>query len=110
MQLDLLRRYPRLQSGQPVFALHAKSMVIDGRQLFIGTFNVDPRSANLNTEVGLFMDSARLSAELAASIERDMQPENSWRTTREFNPDSEVPFAKRAQAAFYRALPLTPVL
>lgn len=110
IQLELLRRYPRLQSGQPIFALHAKSMVIDSRYLYIGTFNVDPRSANLNTEVGLFMDSAPLAAALTASIERDMQPQNSWQTTHEFNPDREVPFAKRAHAGFYRVLPLTPVL
>jgi len=110
VQLELLRRYPRLQERQPVFALHAKSMVIDGQTLFIGTFNVDPRSANLNTEVGLFMDSEALAAQLAASIERDMRPENSWRVTREFNPDREVPLAKRLHAGLYRALPLTPVL
>jgi putative cardiolipin synthase len=110
VQLELLRRYPRLQSGQPIFALHAKSMVLDNRQLYIGTFNVDPRSAHLNTEVGLFMDSAPLAAELAASIERDMHAENSWQATRAFNPDTKVPFAKRAHAGFYRLLPLTPVL
>ena len=34
----------------PVFGLHAKSMVIDGYTTVIGTFNLDPRSANLNTE------------------------------------------------------------
>lgn len=110
VQLELLRRYPRLQSGQPVFALHAKSMVIDGTQLFIGTFNVDPRSANLNTEVGLFMHNPTLAAQLAASIERDIQPENSRQATREFNPDTEVSLAKRVHTGFYRALPLTPVL
>jgi putative cardiolipin synthase len=110
VQLELLRRYPRLQPGQPVFALHAKSMVIDQQRLFIGTFNLDPRSAHLNTEVGLFMDSTPLAAQLASSIERDMQPENSWQTTREFNPDREVPLVKRVHAGFYRALPLSPVL
>ena len=34
----------------PIFGLHAKSMVIDDDITVIGTFNVDPRSANLNTE------------------------------------------------------------
>ena len=34
----------------PIFGLHAKSMVIDGHTTVIGTFNLDPRSANLNTE------------------------------------------------------------
>ena len=35
---------------KPIFGLHAKSMVIDGETVVIGTFNLDPRSANLNTE------------------------------------------------------------
>ncbi len=34
----------------PIFGLHAKSMVVDERIAVIGTFNLDPRSANLNTE------------------------------------------------------------
>ena len=34
----------------PIFAIHAKSMVIDSKITAIGTFNLDPRSANLNTE------------------------------------------------------------
>ncbi len=44
---NLIERYPRLKDKSPVFAIHAKSMVIDGTTLFIGTFNLDPRSANL---------------------------------------------------------------
>jgi len=35
---------------KPIFGLHAKSMVIDNEITVIGTFNLDPRSANLNTE------------------------------------------------------------
>ena len=35
---------------KPVFGLHAKSMIIDKKITVIGTFNLDPRSANLNTE------------------------------------------------------------
>ncbi len=34
----------------PIFGLHAKSMVVDKNITVIGTFNLDPRSANLNTE------------------------------------------------------------
>ncbi|MEQ1666491.1 MAG: phospholipase D family protein, partial [Bdellovibrionales bacterium] len=34
---------------KPIFGLHAKSMVIDGNITVVGTFNLDPRSANLNT-------------------------------------------------------------
>ena len=40
---------------RPIFALHAKSMVIDGATTYIGTYNLDPRSENLNTEVGVIV-------------------------------------------------------
>jgi putative cardiolipin synthase len=110
IQMDLLERYPRLAENNPVFALHAKSMVIDGSKIFIGTFNLDPRSANLNTEVGILVDSVQLGQQLTDSIERDMQTENSWRTTRKSNPDREVSRAKRLKLGLLNLLPLDPVL
>jgi len=36
--------------NKPIFGLHAKTMVIDNKITVVGTFNLDPRSANLNTE------------------------------------------------------------
>jgi putative cardiolipin synthase len=44
--------------------LHAKTAVIDRQQVFIGSMNLDPRSANANTELGMFVDSPRLAREL----------------------------------------------
>ncbi|MET0892369.1 MAG: phospholipase D family protein [Pseudoxanthomonas sp.] len=58
--------------------LHAKSMVIDERVGVIGTHNFDPRSENLNTESAVVIADAAFAQALAASIRRDMQPENSW--------------------------------
>jgi len=107
---ELIVRYPQIAVNDPVFALHAKSMVIDDRTVFIGTFNLDPRSANLNTEVGMLADSVNLARQLTASIERDIAPENSWRTTQEFNPDSVVSRGKRFRMWINRLLPLEPVL
>jgi putative cardiolipin synthase len=110
IQADLIERFPRLAHKNPIFALHAKSMVIDDSQLFIGTFNLDPRSANLNTEVGILVESQKLAQELTQSIERDIRPENSWRTTSEFNPDREVSRGKRVQLGFINLLPIDPIL
>jgi len=59
--------------------LHAKAMVVDRRRAYIGSMNYDPRSAQINTEMGVFVDSPGLAEELAKVIERDMQPANSWR-------------------------------
>lgn len=45
--------------GKNASSLHAKFFDIDG-MVFIGSFNFDPRSANLNTEVGLVVESEQL--------------------------------------------------
>jgi putative cardiolipin synthase len=58
--------------------LHSKAMVIDRRRSYIGSMNFDPRSAAINTEMGVVIDSPALGEDLARLIERDMQPENSW--------------------------------
>ena len=61
--------------------LHAKAMVIDRRRAFIGSPNVDPRSLQINTEIGVAAESEDLARKLAALLERDMAPENAWRVT-----------------------------
>lgn len=65
--------------------LHSKAMVVDRRYSFIGSFNFDPRSAALNTEMGLLVDSAQLGEALAQHMGRDMQPERSWQVTLDDN-------------------------
>jgi putative cardiolipin synthase len=59
--------------------LHSKAMVVDREQVYIGSMNFDPRSAQLNTEMGVFIESRELGEALARLIERDVQPANSWR-------------------------------
>jgi putative cardiolipin synthase len=49
--------------------LHAKSAVIDGRIALVGSYNIDPRSENLNTEVMALADDEEVAATLAASIQ-----------------------------------------
>ena len=107
---QLIDRYPRIADNDPVFAIHAKTMVIDDKTVFVGTFNLDPRSANLNTEVGALFDSPALARQISDSIERDMLPGNSWQTTVDFNPDFTVSRGKRLRTWFNRMLPMEPVL
>ncbi|MCD6681032.1 MAG: phospholipase D family protein [Burkholderiaceae bacterium] len=47
--------------GSSGSSLHAKTFAVDDRTLFIGSFNFDPRSANLNTEMGFLVDSPALA-------------------------------------------------
>jgi putative cardiolipin synthase len=107
---QLIDRYPRIAENDPVFAIHAKTMVIDDKIVFVGTFNLDPRSANLNTEVGALFDSPTLARQISDSIERDMLPGNSWQTTVDFNPDFTVSRGKRLRTWFNRMLPMEPIL
>jgi phosphatidylserine/phosphatidylglycerophosphate/cardiolipin synthase-like enzyme len=64
--------------GEPYLALHAKSLVIDDAISFIGSYNLDPRSENLNTEAGLVVQDKQFAALVKKSIARDMLPQNSW--------------------------------
>lgn len=47
--------------GSSGSSLHAKTFSVDRQHVFIGSFNFDPRSANLNTELGFVIDSPRLA-------------------------------------------------
>ncbi len=89
----------------PIFGLHAKSMVIDGAKVIIGTFNLDPRSANLNTECLAIIHDKAVATKVLAGMNTEFQPENSWQTTRDFNPDGTVDLKKRVKTALNRMVP-----
>lgn len=93
----------------PVFAIHAKTMVVDSERVFIGTFNFDPRSENLNTEVGVILRNAPLAQAVEAAIETDMQPVNSWDAASD-DHEQHVPLAKRIKVYFWQLLPINPLL
>jgi putative cardiolipin synthase len=61
--------------------LHSKAVVIDRERAFVGSPNVDPRSMVLNTEIGVLGEGPELAARVAALIDRDIAPANSWRVT-----------------------------
>lgn len=89
----------------PIFGLHAKSMVIDGEITVIGTFNLDPRSANLNTECITIIHSEQVAENVLAGFEVEFKPENAWETTLDFNPDGEVDTFKRVKTWTRKILP-----
>jgi len=49
--------------------LHAKTFAVDGSRVFVGSFNFDLRSARLNTEMGLVIDSPALARKLAEGFD-----------------------------------------
>jgi putative cardiolipin synthase len=56
-------------SGSSKAGLHAKTYAVDQRAIFVGSFNLDPRSARLNTEMGLLIDSSALAKKLAGTVD-----------------------------------------
>lgn len=74
------------QKDYPYLCLHAKSLVIDDEVAFVGSYNLDPRSENLNTEAGLFIVDRDFAARLKDSITLDMGPHNSWVVARKKIP------------------------
>nr|WP_282572153.1 phospholipase D family protein [Roseomonas acroporae] len=60
-------------------SLHTKALSVDGELVFVGSFNLDPRSANLNTEMGAFARNRELAARLAVEHARLVDPYRSYR-------------------------------
>lgn len=109
IQQELMERYEIVEANAPVYAIHAKTLVIDGQQLYVGTFNLDPRSANLNTEVGVIINNVDLAQRVKAQIDRDMLPANSWQSAVD-EPDRFAPLGKRLKIVFWKLLPLEDIL
>ena len=102
--------------------LHGKAFIVDRRYLFIGSFNWDPRSANLNTEMGVVMDSPDFSAALVAGVYDKVDEfayevflnedaQIRWRTTidgveKVFDKEPESTWWKRTKANLTRLLPI----
>lgn len=103
-------------------SLHTKALAVDGRVAFVGSFNFDPRSAHLNTEMGAVVEDERLAARLRAEFDRLADPAHSWRVelhglnlrwrdaegVREGEPDA--PWHRVALARLAGWLPIEPHL
>ena len=60
-------------TGNSGSSLHAKTFTVDNRKVFVGSFNFDPRSAVLNTEMGLVIESETLARQTHERFSRGMQ-------------------------------------
>ena len=72
--------------GRSTSSLHAKFFDLDN-MVFIGSFNFDPRSANLNTEVGLVVESAALQKQISRSLDHYL-PQIAYEL--KLNPQGEI--------------------
>lgn len=64
--------------GSSQASLHAKALVIDRSVVLVGSMNMDPRSANLNSEIGLVLRSAPLAEQLVKLYD-DVSQRSSYR-------------------------------
>jgi putative cardiolipin synthase len=62
----------RSKSGHSSAALHAKTFQVDGRRAFVGSFNFDPRSAKLNTEMGFVLESPALAGAIRSFFDKQV--------------------------------------
>jgi putative cardiolipin synthase len=104
--------------------LHTKAFVIDRKTTFIGTFNLDPRSKMINTEIGLMISSPELALQVIEFMEEGTQPENSYKVkldkgtrklswiTRDgedqkvYHHDPATSWWRRFKSGFVRILPI----
>ena len=113
----------KVLSGESKAALHTKAIVFDREAVFIGSFNLDPRSANLNTEAGLYVESPELAAQVIDYMDEGVRPENSYRVMLDedghlvwvtevngmavrFYQDPETGFWDRFMSGFIELLPV----
>ena len=59
--------------------LHTKALVFDGKDVFIGSFNLDARSSAINTEAGLYVESPALAAQVVEYMNEGADPDVSYR-------------------------------
>jgi putative cardiolipin synthase len=68
----------RKLTGSSGSSLHAKTFSVDRARVFVGSFNFDPRSARLNTEMGFLIESPNAAAAIADAFVKDI-PHLSYR-------------------------------
>jgi len=79
-----VRKFVRRRSARALAAiepgrtLHAKAFGIDGDRLYVGSANFDPRSAHLNEELGVIIESSDLAGQLSRLFDDEIAC-NSYR-------------------------------
>jgi putative cardiolipin synthase len=65
--------------GRSRAALHTKAIVFERNDVFIGSFNWDPRAAEINTEVAFYVKNEELARQVIAYMNEGVLPKNSYR-------------------------------
>jgi putative cardiolipin synthase len=97
-------------AGQSQAALHAKSLVFDRKSVFIGSFNLDPRSTALNTEIGVMIDSPEIAAQVGELMDEGVAPGSAFHVTLDKNDNLVWSAEKNGEKVEYDTDPETNLL
>ena len=104
--------------GSSGASLHTKALTVDGRMIFVGSYNLDPRSTWLNCEQGVLVESPVLARELEEIFEHQATPQRAWQLSikdgdlswtdgqETFDSDPKASAGRRFQAWFARTFHL----
>jgi len=105
-------------SGSSGASLHSKAALIDDDEAFVGSFNLDPRSASLNCEQGVLVTDTALNQELQDYFQQVSAPTHAWRVDLDEHGDTRwsddhgsttstpASFGRRLRATIARMLPI----
>jgi len=119
---NMKRRWSKL-AGKSRAALHAKCLVFDRQSVFIGSFNLDPRSMALNTEIGVMIDNPEIARQVGVLMDEGVAPGSAFHVTLdkdnglawtaetngeevEYDKDPETSFWQRFMVGVVRMLPI----
>jgi putative cardiolipin synthase len=79
-ELQPFSRQPKISVfGSKGASLHTKAFSVDDKTGFVGSFNFDPRSVSLNSEMGVLFEDEKMVAELRHRFQSEISPEASYR-------------------------------
>jgi putative cardiolipin synthase len=98
--------------GSSSASLHAKTFAVDRSRVFVGSFNFDPRSLRLNTEMGLVIESAKLADAVSTGLDRAVERsgyevvlgKNGGLEWVERTEQGEVRYSREPKTGFFRRL------
>lgn len=112
--------------GSSSSSLRAKTFAVDGESLFVGSFNFDPRSVHINTELGFVIESPELTQmmearfkeqtrvtayELVLDEDGDLQwIEHNGEDVTRYSYDPETGLIKRMLVSLFSFLPIESLL
>ncbi|WP_165008167.1 phospholipase D family protein [Neisseria yangbaofengii] len=95
-------------TGSSATSLHAKTFIVDAKRVFIGSFNLDPRSARLNTEMGVVIESPEVAGMMQRSLV-ETTPKYAYKVTMNkfhklhwYNPEDGKTYGKEPEAGFWK--------